>query len=137
MKRRQTREGVTRDSASVRREADDSFRTSAGKTVSSRRTCPISRRHCLTSLCIDRWLLKLTCPLIRSSCRTSKTRCLRRISSPATVEKLVHGQVTIIFVVSVCLFVCLCRVFLSHLRSDLDQTRTHVTCPVLVVSPRI
>ena len=28
---------------------------------------------------------------------------------------LVHGQVTIIFVVSVCLFVCLCRVFLSSL----------------------
>jgi len=44
--------------------------------------------------------------------------------------KLVHGQVTIILVVSVCLFVCLsvclfvclCRVFLSRLRSDLDQT---------------
>jgi len=48
---------------------------------------------------------------------------------------LVYGQVTIIFVVSVCLsvclFVCLCRVFLSRLRSDLDQTRTHVTCPCL------
>jgi len=28
---------------------------------------------------------------------------------------LVHGQVTIILVVSVCLFVCLCRVFLSRL----------------------
>jgi len=28
---------------------------------------------------------------------------------------LVHGQVTIIFVVSVGLSVCLCRVFLSHL----------------------
>jgi len=38
---------------------------------------------------------------------------------------------------SVCLFVCLCRVFLSRLPSDLDQTRTHVTCPGLVVSPRI
>ena len=50
---------------------------------------------------------------------------------------LVHGQVTIIFVVSVCLSVCLCRVFLSRLRSDLDQTRTHVTRPGLVVSPRI
>jgi len=32
---------------------------------------------------------------------------------------------------SVCLSVCLCRVFLSRLRSDLDQTRTHVTCPGL------
>jgi len=50
---------------------------------------------------------------------------------------LVHGQVTIIFVVSVCLSACLCRVFLSRLRSDLDQTRTHVTCPGLVVSRKI
>jgi len=49
---------------------------------------------------------------------------------------LVHGQVTIIFVVSVCLFVCLsvclsvclCRVFLSRLWSDFDQTRTHIIC---------
>ena len=38
---------------------------------------------------------------------------------------------------SVCLFVCLCRVFLSRLRSSFDQTRTCVTCPGLVVSPRI
>ena len=40
---------------------------------------------------------------------------------------------------SVCLSVCLfvCAVFLSRLRSALDQTRTHVTCPGLVVSPRI
>jgi len=30
---------------------------------------------------------------------------------------------------SVCLSVCLCRVFLSRLRSDFDQTRTYVTCP--------
>jgi len=63
----------------------------------------------------------------------------RRLTS--TIALLVHGQVTIIFVVSVCLSVCLCvclcRVFLSRLRSDLDQTRTHVTCPGLVVSPRI
>ena len=59
--------------------------------------------------------------------------CYRRDFEPL----LVHGQVTIIFVVSVCLFVCLCRVFLSRLRSDLDQTRTYVTCLGLVVSPRI
>ena len=53
---------------------------------------------------------------------------------------LVHGQVTIIFVVSVCLSVCLfvcAEFFLNRLRSELDQTRTHVTCPGLVVSPRI
>ena len=50
---------------------------------------------------------------------------------------LVHGQVTIIFVVSVCLSVCLCRVFLSRLWSDFDQTRTHAICLGLVVSPRI
>jgi len=29
---------------------------------------------------------------------------------------------------SVCLFVCLCRVFLSRLWSDCDQTRTYVIC---------
>jgi len=39
---------------------------------------------------------------------------------------LVHGQVTIIFVVSVGLSVCLCRVFLSCLWSDFDQTWTYV-----------
>ena len=50
---------------------------------------------------------------------------------------LVHGQVTIIFVVSVGLSVCLCRVFLSRLWSDFDQTRTYVVCLGLVVSPRI
>jgi len=41
---------------------------------------------------------------------------------------LVHGQVTIILVVSVGLFVCLCRVFLSRLWSDFDQTWTYVMC---------
>ena len=48
---------------------------------------------------------------------------------------LVHGQVTIIFVVSVGLSVCLCRVFLSRRSSDFDETWTYVTCLVLVVSP--
>jgi len=37
---------------------------------------------------------------------------------------------------SVCLFVC-AEFFFSRLRSDSNQTRTHVTCPGLVVSPRI
>jgi len=45
-------------------------------------------------------------------------------SGVGTSLLLVHGQVTIIFVVSVCLSVCLCRVFLSRLWSDFDQTRT-------------
>jgi len=65
----------------------------------------------------------------------------RQLISQRCDWMLVHGQVTIIFVVSVCLFVrlfvCLCRVFLNRLRSDLDQTRTHVTCSGLVVSPKI
>ena len=39
---------------------------------------------------------------------------------------LVNGQVTIIFVVSVGLSVCLCRVFLSRLWSDFDQTMLYV-----------
>ena len=50
---------------------------------------------------------------------------------------LVHGQVNIIFVVSVGLSVCLCRVFLSRLRTDFDQTWTYVIHLGLVVSPRI
>ena len=60
---------------------------------------------------------------------------------PLLPPSLVHGQVTIIFVVSVglsvCLFVCLCRVFLSRLWSDFDQTRTYVICLGLVVYRRI
>jgi len=42
---------------------------------------------------------------------------------------LVHGQVTIIFVVSVGLSVCLCRAFLSCLWSDFNQTWTNL-CPL-------
>jgi len=38
----------------------------------------------------------------------------KHIAEPLALM-LVHGQVTIIFVVSVCLSVCLCRVFLSRL----------------------
>ena len=76
-------------------------------------------------------------PLIDSLQRElSSAQVLRHLLMPLFVifrvpGFLVHGQVTIIFVVSVCLSVCLCRVFLSRLRSDLDQTRTHVTCPGL------
>ena len=51
---------------------------------------------------------------------------------------LVHGQVTIRpYFRSVCLSVCLCRVFLSRLWSDFDQTRSYVICLGLVVSRRI
>jgi len=73
---------------------------------------------------------------IRYSCRADK-----ELKNSMMLEQLVHGQVTIIFVVSVglsvCLFVCLCRVFLSSLWSDFDQTWTYVICLGLVVSPRI
>jgi len=44
-----------------------------------------------------------------------KLGLINRLVLPARCEFLVHGQVTIIFVVSVGLSVCLCRVFLSHL----------------------
>ena len=69
-------------------------------------------------------------------------RHLPRGGTSTTIKKfLVHGQVTIIFVVSVCLYVCLsvclCRVFLSRLWSDFDQTWTYVICLGLVVSHRI
>jgi len=61
---------------------------------------------------------------------------LVQLSTAEVLAVLVHGQVTIIFVVSVGLFVCLfvCAVFLSRLWSDFDQTWT---CLGLVVSPRI
>ena len=58
-----------------------------------------------------------------SVCNNRPHLCLRSTAMRSNnvvdyVEKsefLVHGQVTIIFVVSVCLSVCLCRVFLSRL----------------------
>ena len=61
-----------------------------------------------------------------------------------TVELfLVHGQVTIIFVVSVglsvCLFVCLfvCAEFFSAVFDPISIKLGHVICLGLVVSPRI
>ena len=48
---------------------------------------------------------------------------------------LVHDQVTIIFVVSVCLFVC--AEFFSAVFDPIWIKLGHVTCPGLVVSPRI
>jgi len=47
---------------------------------------------------------------------------------PLSFLFLVHGQVIIIFVLSVGLSVCLCRVSLSRLWSDFDETWTYVTC---------
>jgi len=64
--------------------------------------------------------------------------CKRGSTMPCSLMCiLVHGQLTIIFVVSVGLSVCLCRVFLSRLWSDFDQTRTYVIYLGLVVSRRI
>ena len=48
---------------------------------------------------------------------------------------LVHGQVTIIFVVSVCLFVC--AEFFSAVIDPISINLGHVICQGLVVSPRI
>jgi len=46
-----------------------------------------------------------------------------------SLKELVHGQVTIIFVVSVGLSACLfVQSFLSRLWSDFDQTSTYVMC---------
>jgi len=52
---------------------------------------------------------------------------------------LVHGQVTIIFVVSVCVFVCLsvCAEFFSAVFDPISIKLGHVVCLGLVVSPRI
>ena len=82
-------------------------------------------------------LFFLPAPIFHTFCSQAARLQVIVILDFRVFQELVHGQVTIIFVVSVCLFVCLCRVFFSGLRSNLHQTRTHVTCPGLVVSPRI
>ena len=84
---------------------------------------------------LSRCLDLLVSTVVDAVPRLCSMYCL--LASGIVVNVLVHGQVTIIFVVSVCLSVCLCRVFLSRLWSDLNQTRTHVICLGLVVSPRI
>ena len=48
-----------------------------------------------------------------------------------------HYFRSVLVCLSVCLFVCLCRVFLSRLWSDFDQTRPYVICLGLVVSAGI
>ena len=55
------------------------------------------------------------------------------------VDLLVHGQVTIIFVVSVCLSVYLfvCAEFFSAVFDPISIKLGHVICLGLVVSPRI
>jgi len=58
----------------------------------------------------------------------------KRYAALTNIEILVHGQASdhylFIFVVSVCLSVCLfvCAVFLSRLWFDFDQTWTYVIC---------
>jgi len=53
----------------------------------------------------------------------------------ADIIFLVHGQVTIIFAVSVCLFVCV--EFFSAVFDPISIKLGHVICLGLVVSPRI
>ena len=55
------------------------------------------------------------------------------------MDFMVHGQVTIIFVVSVCLSVCLfvCAEFFSAVFDPISIKLGHVICLGLVVSPRI
>ena len=98
--------------------------------VSSRRWCELSRRQSATVansvasvIEVGRWRHDMHKVNIYALGRGG--RCGFFL---ALTVLLVHGQVTIIFVVSVCLSVCLCRVFLGRLWSDFDQTRTHVIC---------
>jgi len=65
--------------------------------------------------------------------RSHNKALLSKASELNKCNFLVHGQVCLL----VCPFVCLCRVFLSRLWSDFDQTWTYVICLGLVVSPRI
>ena len=59
------------------------------------------------------------------------------------ITKLFHGEVTIIFVVSVCLYVCLsvclfvCAEFFSAVFDPISIKLGHMLCLGLVVSPRI
>jgi len=97
-------------------------------------------------------LLQLHHVLSLTGCLTSSTRNCSRTHLPSSIHSyfertvcaphsecqhllincsfLDYGQVTIIFVLSVCLFiclfVCLCRVFLSRVWSDFNQTWTYV-----------
>jgi len=94
-------------------------------------------RHC--GSVVDRWAhgtASADCVHRSWTARTHHIKVLHIYTvSPAIAGGqilLVQGQVTIIFVVSagssVCLFVCLCRVFVSCLWSDFDQTRRYVIC---------
>jgi len=128
-------------------------RTQAAERVEKCRFCHWWPWHLTLTLKLDaRYQTRLPCecganPFIRSQDISYKNKKKHRQMASKTESSavhcvtvkriilkdllLLHGQVTIIFVVSVCLSVCLCRVFLSRLRSDLDQTRTHATCPGL------
>jgi len=60
--------------------------------------------------------LTILCRMGRETLTESTTKGTTDSQTDLSREHLlVHGQVTIIFVVSVCLSVCLCRVFLSRL----------------------
>jgi len=65
---------------------------------------------------------------VNVSCKCTTVQFITRVRYTCITMFLLQGQVTIIFLVSVGLSVCLCRVFLSRLWSDFDETWTYVTC---------
>ena len=76
----------------------------------------------------------------RADARVAFDRVLFKVCAPLLCVLLVHGQVTIIFVVSVGLFVCLfvCAEFFSAALDPISiKLGTYVICLGLVVSPRI
>jgi len=64
---------------------------------------------------------------------------LTELKASMVLRVLVHGQVTIIFVVSLCLSVCLfvCAEFFSAVFDPISIKLGHIICLGLVVSPRI
>jgi len=68
-------------------------------------------------------------------CRSSSVKCFLFGHHFLSKTAIIGSRPSDHYFRSVCLSVCLCRVFISRLWSDFDQTRTYVIC--LVVSPRI
>ena len=80
----------------------------------------------VTTYCFDCRLALCSC------CAGGRTHRLHRpvLEQLRPLPILIGSRPIYHYFRSVCLSVCFCRVFLSRLRSDLDQTRTHVTCPL-------
>ena len=90
------------------------------------------RRRCSPSVCCVHRTLA-TCWKLRRKYKSTSTCRKQKLYGSLCVGSRRSDH----YFRSVCLSVCLCRVFLSRLWSDLDQTWTYVIRLGLVVSPRV